>query len=55
MEQGPDDVPTMEVVKMLEADMVVPTIPNRPKFMVERMDDAEVSMGSKGFSFFFWV
>ncbi|CAN1234079.1 Probable LRR receptor-like serine/threonine-protein kinase RKF3 [Linum perenne] len=43
--------PTMEqVVKMLEAEMVIPTIPNRPKFMVEGMDDVEVSMDSLGFS-----
>ncbi|CAN1234080.1 Probable LRR receptor-like serine/threonine-protein kinase RKF3 [Linum perenne] len=43
--------PTMEeVVKMLEAEMVVPTIPNRAAFMVEGMDDVEVSMDSKGFS-----
>ncbi|CAN0892691.1 Probable LRR receptor-like serine/threonine-protein kinase RKF3 [Linum grandiflorum] len=43
--------PTMEqVVKMLEAEMVVPTITNRPMYMVEGMDDAEISMDSLGFS-----
>ncbi|CAN0892694.1 Probable LRR receptor-like serine/threonine-protein kinase RKF3 [Linum grandiflorum] len=44
--------PTMEqVVKMLEGEMAVPAIPNRPMLMVEGMDDdAEVSADSLGFS-----
>ncbi|CAI0582321.1 unnamed protein product [Linum tenue] len=43
--------PTMEqVVKMLEADMVVPEIPARPTFMVNPLDVGEKSMDSMGFS-----